>query len=62
MPGLKRDSMNVSNAIVTVNVLTRNASYWTPLDCASFKGHLDVVTTLLEGDSPVNPQDKSGVS
>ena len=39
-------------------VEARNSSLWTPLDCASAKGHVFCVHELLDYDSPLDPIDK----
>ena len=40
------------------DVDARNSSLWTPLDCASAKGHVLCVNELLDYDSPLDPIDK----
>lgn len=39
-------------------VEARNTSLWTPLDCASAKGHVYCVHLLLDYDAPLDPLDK----
>lgn len=40
------------------DVEARNSSLWTPLDCASARGHVLCVSQLLDYDSPLDPLDK----
>lgn len=40
------------------DVEARNSSLWTPLDCASARGHVVCVHHLLDYDSPLDPLDK----
>ena len=36
----------------------RNATLWTPMDAAAYKGHAKVMQLLIETGSDVNPVDK----
>ena len=43
------------------DVEARNATLWTPLDCAAAKGWEKTVRVLLEADAPIDPMDKTKV-
>ena len=36
----------------------RNATLWTPMDCAAFSGHEKVIEVLIDAGADVNPTDK----
>jgi transient receptor potential cation channel subfamily A protein 1 len=38
--------------------LFRNATLWTPMDCAAYNGHEKVIRILIEAGADVNPTDK----
>lgn len=40
----------------------RNATLWTPLDCASAKGHAQLVSLLINAGADVDPTDKLKVT
>lgn len=42
----------------TADVEARNTVLWTPLDCASAFGHVNVCRLLLDYDAPLDPLDK----
>jgi transient receptor potential cation channel subfamily A protein 1 len=42
-------------------MINRNATLWTPLDCAAARGWVEVATILLQEDCPVDPTDKAKV-
>ena len=55
--------INVVRALLAggASVDARNASSWTPLDCAAYGGHAEVVTALLDGEAEVDSKDRAGV-
>ena len=59
--GFEKMNWPVCCLITEALLLSRNASLWTPLDCAAAKGWVDAATVLLDEDCPVDPTDKAKV-
>jgi ankyrin repeat protein len=57
--------LNIVNSLMSIkdiNVNIKNEHGASPLDCAVYGGHKEIVEALIKADAEVNTQDKNGVS